>query len=308
MWHSRSFSALLLGALALCACAEGSAADLGAAGPGTSKDAGTSRPDAGTNPSPTNDPDAIAGDPCAQALAAAKFDFESGDAGWTHGVSDNMPPSASNWPYDPWEFGSSLVGTPCPNGQCFGASLKQNYAMCERGYLLSPTIDLSACTGKSVVLTFRHAFAFWSTTSGGTTWSDGGIVEISGDDGATWQVAESAAYPGTIAIRGLVAYDPQNPNNTVECSTPDGADRAANDAASDFVVQGKQGFIGKQATVQTAELGLPAATVTAKVRVRFSVGSGVSYGQKMLPAPDPSFSRAITDFGWRIDDIGFATK
>jgi hypothetical protein len=43
---------------------------------------------------------------------------------------------------------SATAGTPCHSGKCFGAELGQNYAQCQRGFLLSPALDLSACVGE----------------------------------------------------------------------------------------------------------------------------------------------------------------
>lgn len=252
----------------LSACAEGTAAIGG---------------DGGAPPA-----DAPAGeasvDPCAAALAAASFSFDADEGGWSHGVADGLVPSAT-WPHDPWEFGVAGVGTACSSGKCFGASLSQNYAMCQRGDLTSPTLDLAACQGRAVALTFRHAYSFWSEAS----FFDGGIVEVSGDDGVTWTLAESSSYPGKVTIKTT--------GTKVLC-----------DDAAPFHVNGQRGFVGKQPAMTSAELTLPASAVSAKTRLRFSFGSGVSYDIKTGPPADPTPSRAGTGFGWRIDDVAFVAK
>jgi hypothetical protein len=277
----------------LVACAEGATGaegDEGSSGspappgstaslPPASKDASAPPADA-TADAPSSD----GGEACAAALAKIAFDFEAGPQGFTHAISDGVAPPP-DWPFDPWSHGSATSGTPCKAGKCFGAELTKNYAQCQRGELVSPPIDLSACNGRSVSLVFQHAYAYWTGTYGGQTWFDGGVVEVSGDDGATWVVPQGT-YPGTVMI---------NPDRAggYECVQKNG-----------FGVHGKQGFVGKQTTTTRAELALPANVVGAsKVRVRFSVASGVSSS-----TTSPDGSRNATDFGWRVDEIGFVAK
>lgn len=277
-------------AAAAPACAEGSGDDgadpdtplpprLDAGGGGTPVPGSDAGADGG--PADSGGGDADAGDACAAALAAVAFDFEAGPQGWTHAISDG---ATGSWPFDPWSHGTATNGSACPSGKCFGAELTQNYAQCQRGHLLSPSVDLSACAGRTVALVFRHAHSFWTGTYGGQTWSDGGVVEVSGDDGATWMLAQGS-YPGTVRI---------NPNQ--------GASYACVLSTS-FGVHNKSGFVGVQAAPVTTELTLPAAVVTDKVRVRFSFGSGVS-----SQTTNANTSRAATAFGWRVDDVGFALR
>ena len=222
-----------------------------------------------------------ASDPCADALAKITFDFETGIEGFTHGISDGVTPNG--WPFDPWSQGTASIGTPCKTGKCLGAELTQNYAQCHRGYVMSPPIDLSACTGRTVALAFQHAYAFWTGSYGGQTWFDGGVVEVSGD-GSTWALP-TGTFAGTVKInpdRGL----------SYACVQPNG-----------FGVDGKQGFVGKQAATVRAELTLPANAVTKTMQVRFSTAAGVSSSTTSADG-----SRSATDFGWRVDDIGFVVK
>lgn len=280
--------------LLLAACAMGSEP----AGPTDEiDDAGLARIDVGAIPQPVEGgtrpedassvdagTDAQTSDPCSVALAKLSFDFESGAQGWTHGVSDGADTTGTTWPYDSWVSGVATVGAACKSGKCFGTELTKNYAQCQRGYLLSPPLDLSACAGKSVALTFQHAYTFFTGTYNGTVWFDGGIVEVSAS-GSTW-LTPTGTYPGTVKI---------NPNRTTtyQCvARPNG-----------FVVDQKQGFVGVQATTVRAELQLPAAAISATTRVRFSFGSGVS-----SQTTNADTSRASTAPGWRIDDVGFLAK
>ncbi|MBX3224476.1 MAG: hypothetical protein KF795_28435 [Labilithrix sp.] len=276
-------------ALAVVACAEGSDADPEGAGTGDT-DAGAveasaipPREDADVEPEDEDDAgDTDSGAPpsaCAKAIAAVSFDFEGSDQGWVHAVSDGAA-NAASWPFDPWTRGTSAT-IPCPDGQCFGAERSQNYAQCHRGELISPRIDLAACVDEKVSLVFSHAYAFWSGSFNGQTWFDGGVVMISKDDGATWQVP-SGTYPGTVKILGT--------RGSYNCVLPNG-----------FHVDGKSGFTGTQQTASTIEIAMPAGSLTANVRVRFSQAAGVSTAAN-------EHARAGTAAGWRVDDVHFALK
>lgn len=273
------------------ACAEGSSEDPDGTG-GVGADAGvleaaTPLPHEDSGPTEPEDDagdgDGDAGDTvspaCAAALAAATFDFEGSDQGWQTAVSDGAEAHAS-WPFNPWTRGTSAT-IPCPDGQCFGAERSQNYAQCHRGELISPRIDLAACADEKVSLVFSHAYAFWSGSFNGQTWFDGGVVMISRDDGATWQVP-NGTYPGTVKILGT--------RGSYNCVVP-----------NSFHVDGKSGFTGTQQTASTVEIAMPAGSLTANVRVRFSQAAGVSTAAN-------DHARAGTAAGWRVDDVHFAVK
>ena len=273
----------------LAACAVGSDAEtdgtsdsgssaLEGGGPGALKD--SAPPDPGDSSVADATPDAPVADPCATALAKITYNFESGAAGWTHAVSDG---ATGSWPFDPWATGAASVGTACKAGKCFGTELVRNYAQCQRAALTSPSIDLSACTGKTVALVFQHAYSFWTGSYGGSVWTDGGVVEVSAN-GSTWQVP-TGTYPGTVKI---------NPDRgaSYACVLPNG-----------FGVHNKQGFVGVLTTTGKAELTLPPSTIGATTRLRFSFASGVS-----SQTTDADSSRGATAPGWRIDDVGFITK
>lgn len=292
--RARVLSVISIGAAILVACAVGSEAENL---PETDSDAG--RVDTGTGsivpPGDSGGEDPIDGsvadaktdsapaDACSAALAKITYDFEAGASGWTHAVSDGADGSGTSWPYDPWLTGTASVAPACKAGKCFGTELTKNYAQCQRGHLLSPVVDLSACAGKTVALVFQHAYSFWTGSYNGTTWFDGGVVEAS-SNGTTWQ-ALTGTYPGTVKI---------NP------------DRGASYAcvlSTSFGVNNKQGFVGVQTTTAKAELTIPASAISKTTRIRFSFASGVS-----SQVTNADSSRASTAPGWRIDDVGFVAK
>ncbi|CAN5924646.1 hypothetical protein BH11MYX4_BH11MYX4_62580 [soil metagenome] len=274
---------VLLGA----ACAKGAedeSLDQGEGGAGPLADA---QPDVATADAGEVDAarDAVAdapGDACTAALAAITFDFEAGAQGWTHGNSDGVGPPTV-WPFDPWLQGAATKGTACKSGRCFGTDLTQNYAQCHRGFVVSPPVDLSACKGRAVSLVFQHAYGFWTGAYAGQTWFDGGVVELSGD-GTTWQVP-TGPYPGTVKI---------NPDRGLSYACV---------SKNAFSVHDKQGFVGQQAATVRAELLVPPSAITATTRIRFSTAAGVSSDSSTADS-----SRPFTDFGWRIDDVGFVAK
>lgn len=298
---------LLLGPLVFCggltllvACAEGAKAEDGL--PVSETDGGGKEDDGGKvklpdNPDPDPDPDPTDPDggktdggssgttssggasaACLAALNTAKWDFESGPQGWTSAISDGVTQSqAPSWPFNPWSVGPTSYKTPCSTGSCWAAERTQNYAQCARGEITSPTVNLNACKGANIYLTFKHAYAFWTD---GTN-ADGAIVEV--HNGASWQIP-SGAYPGTVKIRESVGL-------------------SYNCVSNAFHVDNQPGFTGKQETTQTFEVKIPDGMLTTNTRVRFAMAGGVSYQSTQV-----SESRTATDFGWRIDDVAFIAK
>jgi hypothetical protein len=124
--------------------------------------------------------------------------------------------------------------------------------------LVSPPINVSA-TG-NFQISFDHAFSF--EFSSGTFW-DGGMIEISADDGATWQDISAFASPGYNATVTDVADNP---------------------------LAGRAGFGSTNASFPATDkvtLDLGAALAGQTVRIRFRIGTDSSVG-----AP-----------GWLIDNI-----
>jgi hypothetical protein len=298
---------LFLPCVLLVACAEGvvdtpddtqgpppagpPAADAGSGG--TSYDAGGGGSDSATagedagHDSGHIQPDA-APTACQASLASAKFDFESGAQGWTHAVMDDAQAEAPSWPFDAWGQGAAGNTLGCHNGACFATSPVENYVQCGRAELRSPAIDLSKCaSASSVTITFQHAWHFWTGSYGGTTWFDGGIIEISGDGGQTWQAASGAATNGTIKInpsRG--AFD------EYACVLPDA-----------FHVDGKTGFTGASSGWQAGSVDVPAALRTSHFMIRFAYGAGVSSATS-----DSDASKAHTGPGWHVDDVAASAQ
>src|SRR5262245_30665648 len=60
---------------------------------------------------------------CGTAIAAFKFDFESGDSGFLHEASDGHDNFWEGWPFDEWQYGTPSGPGPmaCHGGsKCWG--------------------------------------------------------------------------------------------------------------------------------------------------------------------------------------------
>jgi hypothetical protein len=248
----------------------------GAEAGGSTSDAATTDAASASDAASDAASEASAPTTCAGALALAQYTFDDGPQGWTHGISDGQ---TGTWPYDPWTQGVATNKSPaCPSGSCFGAELTENYAQCQRGYLLSPPLDLSTCAGQDLHLNFQQGYVFWDDG----TFFDGGVVFVSADGGATW-TALSDGVPGTVVIQQNI--------DTYQCTD-----------SANFEVDGMPGYTGSSATgADTVQLTIPSALVTARTLIKFSMGSGVS-----SPTDDAGTSRLYTGSGWRIDNVGLA--
>ncbi|AUX41799.1 hypothetical protein SOCE26_032240 [Sorangium cellulosum] len=134
--------------------------------------------------------------------------------------------------------------------------------------LVSP--PLAVGEGEPLVLQFNHRYSFEitpATDDAAAIHWDGGLIEISDDDGATWEdiaLHTDAGYTGPIG-------------NTV-------------DEPSVNPLAGRQGYIGASEAWPAQErvtLDLGTAFAGKTVRVRFRIGTDAYTG----------------DFGWEIDDI-----
>ncbi len=237
-----------------------------ASGDGAVTDGSTDGATGDSGPSPST---------CAGQLALAQYTFDTGAQGWTHGISDGQ--TDPTWPFDPWTQGTAAAGTPaCPSGSCFGAELTENYAQCQRGYLQSPAINVNACAGQSLVLTFQHSYSFWNDG----TYFDGGVILVSADGGVNWNnLADSNTFPGIVSI--------QTSLDSYSCDP------------GKFEVDGKHGYAGSSGGTVSAQLTIPATLVTSQLLIKFSMGSGVSSADA-----DPATSRKYTSSGWRVDSVG----
>lgn len=204
-------------------------------------------------------------------------DFEAGASGWSH---DKMDGVSGSWTFDAWEHGTATSGPgACHSGSgCWATNLDGNYVQCQRAELRSPVIDVSACASEEIRLSFYHAYDFWTGDYGGTTWFDGGFVEISGDGGSTWHQAGS--YPGTVAI---------NPNmgSSYACLN-----------ANQFYADGRPGYVGVSAGWTVVEIPIEPQYRTSQLRVRFVYATGVSY-----PTTSQAVSMQHARPGWYVDDV-----
>lgn len=221
---------------------------------------------------------------CEVALAGHATGFESGVGGWTHAVLDGA--SAASWPLDEWQHGTASSGPgSCHGGaNCWATRLDANYTSCERAALVSPTLDLSACAGQSVTLSFWSWSDFWTGTVAGKTgtWFDGGLLEVSTNGTAWMAVTPAPAYPGTIAINGNIS--------SFACVSQ-----------NSFYVHNKPGWVGMSGGWQQIRVPIPAAAVTPSFRFRFAFSSGVSFAGN-----NAETNRAYTRPGWYIDDVSFS--
>ena len=76
----------------------------------------------------------------------------------------------------------------------WGTVLDENYQPCTAAWLVSPAIDLSACSGADEV-TVAWWHVYWFEPMWNDQWCDGGIVQLSGDDGGTWENVVPSVKP-----------------------------------------------------------------------------------------------------------------
>jgi len=142
--------------------------------------------------------------------------------------------------------------------------------------LVSPPLDVS--THGSFGFTFRHRYWFDSVTDqfGIQLAIDGGVIEISTDDGKSWTDIGGTANPGYGLSVILVGN--QNP------------------------LEGRHAFTGTSEGASTDDLtNSPFTTTTVDlgtayqgkvVRIRFRLGTGAQHASPIL-------------FGWQVDDVAF---
>jgi hypothetical protein len=214
---------------------------------------------------------------CATALTGAATALAQ-SAGWKHQKMDKV---SGSWNFDSWQFGVATSGPGAchAGGSCWATNLKGNYVNCQRAELRTPNLNVEDCAATAIKLVFWHWFDFWSGSYGGKSWFDGGVVELSGDGGATW-VAVDATPSGTIAI---------NPNM--------GASYACLDS-NNFYVHNKPGYVGQSGAWGKVEATIPPALRTATLMARFAYASGVSK-QTTSDTPTSTYVRP----GWYIDGV-----
>jgi hypothetical protein len=135
---------------------------------------------------------------------------------------------------------------------------------------VSPALVASPTDDLVLSFTQRHAFETGPNGQGGpiVTW-DGGVIEVSSDGGATWVDASTLGavpYEGTIGDQPNQAHNPLN---------------------------GRKGFVGQNLSwpgTDKVSVNLGKSLAGKTVQVRFRIGSDDATG----------------DFGWELDDVGFA--
>ena len=111
------------------------------------------------------------------------FDFEQNDGGFT--VENNPSPG--------WEWGTSSYSGAHSGTKVWGTVLEGNYANNATYDLISP-LSYPILSGGYLTFWHRYNFEFYTTP----TYYDGGIVQISTDDGATWEtITPVGGYPCT---------------------------------------------------------------------------------------------------------------
>jgi len=131
-------------------------------------------------------------DLCAQI--SHLYDFESGASGFAHAATSGVARD------DPWERGDTTKGGGCHSGRaCWATGLSEPYSRCQTAELVSPTIDLSACSGSAmpVEVSFWHWYRFEEFSN--RSWWDGGAIQFSANNGAQWDdVTPTPEYQGPI--------------------------------------------------------------------------------------------------------------
>jgi subtilisin family serine protease len=198
---------------------------------------------------------------CTAPTGSSSYNFESGPAGWTVDTEVNTPPSI-NWtltedasatsPITSW-FSDALAQEPIEGG------------VAKDDRLVSPTQFVSGITH----LTFWHRYGFEDLF-------DGGVLEVSLNDGASWQDIEVAG--GVFVTGGYVGQiDPANPENPLRA-------RHAWTGASDP----PSGTTMSQVDVNLAALG------GNEVLFRWRLGQ-----DELVPSNH-------APFGWYLDDVAFS--
>jgi len=144
--------------------------------------------------------------------------------------------------------------------------------------LVSPILRVGGAGAPFFVVTFDHAYSFEQPAF------DGGVIEISNDNGVTWQDVSAFAttgYNGTIATGGGNALEGRSAYIATNPSFP-----ATDPVTLDF----GNAFAGEN------------------VRIRFRVGSDVAVGAPGWTIDDIAVSGITnTPFGVVVDDDGVCT-
>jgi hypothetical protein len=180
----------------------------------------------------------------------------SGAPVWT---LDNMPMStAKAWSR---EFEANSMTNHVWHGDALASPGEEN--------LISPSLNVSMT--EAFTIGFKHAYTFEIASVGGQMlYADGGVIELSEDDGKTWN---------DISMYGDPTY-----TQTIY---------AANDGTDTNPLAGRKAFAGKSANYPALadgkiDLGMKLAGKTVKVRFRIGTDEGTSAA------------------GWDVDNIAFS--
>ena len=179
---------------------------------------------------------------------AAAWTFNGGPTGWTQEPVD--APVTGEW--DPWELGEPTAGSTGCHGsattnQCWATGLAGAYPACQRGGLVSPTLDLAACASTSY--TVDVIFWHWHDFDQATGSADGGLVEVTDDGGGTWTaLVPTGGWDGRIAM---------------DASSCEGA----------IYVDGRDGFLGASGAWVQETIRVPIEHLTREFAFRFVFGS-----------------------------------
>ena len=189
-------------------------------------------------------------------------DFETqDDAGWSHlALEEGLG--------DPWVHATVLASPMCHGGQsCWATGTAEAHATCQEGALVSPALDLSGCASRR---TLRVSYWQYLHTEpfAEDTYFDSGRLEISGDDGATWQALPDEADLSPPYV-GMCGIHDDGCNSTVPF-------------LSDHSVWG-----GRMDSWSQVSFKLPAEYQTASFRLRFLFGSDFKEVRR----------------GWVVDDL-----
>lgn len=166
------------------------------AAPGDGEDTSGGAPGSDEGGESTGDP------PTSDALDQCRhtWDFAGCTGEWETGKATASAPGDVSWACGDPPAAVSLDGT---HTGVWATNIDDRYNEEESSYLLSPAFDLSACAGATVYLAVAHTYEF----GGG----DGGTIQISLDDGISWETVEptwNGYCPGVLSTVGEPSGEP----------------------------------------------------------------------------------------------------
>jgi hypothetical protein len=167
-------------------------------GPATASASGTS----GTGSAGAGSGDSTGLGTCSLDLA---FDFETCDDQFTSGKAA----AAGSEPT--WECGNPSAFALGPGADATGVwatNLSGYYNDGESSFVQSPALSFADCNGAQITLTLEH----WYNFEGGDSNSDGGLLQVSDDEGLNWDTLPGVAEGYYTSQTLTAAHDPVNGN------------------------------------------------------------------------------------------------